>query len=138
MQCARKLLKFKGYNNNRTLYHYIGGSERKPNYQKYVITCRNEIAKENLFAYCPSVTPIVKMIVSILSAFKNCLLDDFFSNAISSINSFKLFLAGLRIMKVRKSLMNCTNQLKRKEFETTNKIVFRSRIIIAELMKISS
>ena len=78
MQCARKLLKFKGYNNNRTLYHYIGGSERKPNYQKYALACGNEIGAENLFAHRPSVTPIIKMIVSILSAFKNCLLDDFF------------------------------------------------------------
>ena len=108
MPCARKLLKFKGYNNNRTLYQCVRGPKQKPNYQKYVLVCENEISKENLFAYCPSVTPIVKMIVSILSMFKNCLLDNFFPNAISSIILFNCFLAGLWIMRVRMSLMNWT------------------------------
>ena len=46
--------------------------------QKYALACGNEIGAENLFAYRPSVTPIIKMMVSILSTFKNGLLDDFF------------------------------------------------------------
>ena len=117
MQCARKLLKFKGYNNNRTLYQCVRGPKQKPNYRKYVLACGNEIAKENLFAYCPSVTPIVKMIASILSMFKNCLLDNFFSQRNFQHNSFQLFFSrsvnheGPHVSYE----LNSSNQLKRKE-----------------------